>query len=58
MPAARAMTCCAPANEAGFVVTHNPTQRNLFHVTVSYPGDWDAAVAARFRERFDAPIGE
>lgn len=40
---------------AGFVVRHNPTQRNLFHVTVSYPGTWDETVAGRFNSCFDEP---
>lgn len=34
---------------AGFEVTHSPTNRSKDHASVTYPADWDEAVALLFK---------
>lgn len=39
-------------SQAGFQVDYNPTSRNLFHCTVSYPEERDTDVAIKFNDCF------
>lgn len=48
-------TTAEQLRDAGFVVEHAPNNRNPDHVTVSYPGEWDSAVALLFSECSLAP---
>ncbi len=38
--------------DAGFILTHTPTNRNPDHVSVTYPGDWERDVALLFKTCF------
>lgn len=39
--------------EAGFLVRHTPTSRNLDHASVEWAGEWEDTVAERFDSCFE-----